>query len=168
MFEDESLIRDYQAITKTWFPVGKQKIIPTYGKHQGVRLFGVLDYVTGSIYTEEHEKGNAETFLQFLKNVLVQYPTGKIVLILDNARIHHAKLIQPFLEKRKDRLTLMFLPPYSPKLNMIEELWGWLKQSVIYNDFFQTVFQIKKAVQGFVKWVNTIHEIMIDRLCCQF
>ena len=43
LFEDESMIRDYQAIMKTWFPVGKQRIIPTYGKHEGVKLVGFLD-----------------------------------------------------------------------------------------------------------------------------
>jgi putative transposase len=44
-------------------------------------------------------------------------------MVLDNARVHHAKLIQPFLEHNKDRLELMFLPPYSSDLNMIEGLW---------------------------------------------
>ena len=56
-------------------------------------------------------------------------------MILDNAKIHHAKLLQNFLDKNKGRLELMFLPPYSPNLNKIEELWGWLKDSVINNVF---------------------------------
>lgn len=38
-------------------------------------------------------------------------------MILDNSRIHHAKLIQPFLEENKDRLELIYLPPYSPRSN---------------------------------------------------
>ena len=50
LFEDESMIRDYQAIMKTWFPKGKQRIIPTYGKHEGVKLVGFLDYETGHVY----------------------------------------------------------------------------------------------------------------------
>ena len=58
-------------------------------------------------------------------------------MILDNARIHHAKLIQPFLEKNKNYLELIFLPPYSPNLNLIEGLWKWLKQSIIYNVFLK-------------------------------
>lgn len=45
-------------------------------------------------------------------------------MILDNAKIHHAKLLKPFLEDFKDRLELMFLPPYNPELNLIEGLWG--------------------------------------------
>jgi len=69
---------------------------------------------------------DAKVFLGFLKVVLLRYPKGNIVMILDNARIHYAKLIQPFLVKVKNRLELMFLPPYSPKFNLIEGLWGCL------------------------------------------
>ena len=116
------MIRDYQAIQKTWFLKGQQRKIPTYGKNAGVKLIGTL--VNGNVYCEEHERYDAEVFLDFLKVVLSRYPKGKIVMILDNARIHHAKLIQPFLEKVKNRLELMFLPPYSPEFNLIEGLWG--------------------------------------------
>lgn len=59
-------------------------------------------------------------------------------MILDNARIHHAKLLNDFLEGNKSCLELVFLPPYSPNLNKIEELWGWLKDSVINNVFIVT------------------------------
>ncbi len=167
LFEDESMIRDYQAICKTWFPIGQQRIIPTYGKHQGAKLLGILDYETGAIYVEEHEKYDAEVFLAFLKKVLTKYPTGKIVIILDNARIHHAKLLKDFLEANKNRLTLKFLPPYSPNLNLIEELWGWLKNSVINNVFFKNISEIRTAVNGFIEWVNTVPQAVINRLCVQ-
>ena len=75
------MIRDYQAIQKTWFVKGRQKVIQTYGKHEGVKLLGILDY----------------------------------------AKIHHAKLLTRFLQENP-RLHLEFLPPYSPNLNIIEEL----------------------------------------------
>ena len=86
-------------------------------------------------------------------------------MILDNAKIHHAKLLQDFLDKNKDRLELMFLPPYSPNLNKIEELWGWLKDSVINNVFFHSREDIQKAVSKFIDWVNTVPQTVIDRLC---
>ena len=162
------MIRDYQAISKTWFPVGNQRIIPTYGKHHGAKLVGFLNYETGEIYVEEHDKYDAEVFLAFLQNVIALYPTGKIVMILDNARIHHARLLEGFLEEHKDRLTLKFLPPYSPDHNMIEELWGWLKASVINNCFFNTLAEIKQAVREFIAWVNLHPDLVIDRLCLQF
>ena len=93
------MIRDYQAIQKNWFIKGQQRKIPTYGKSTGVKLMGILDYVTGKVYCEEHKRYDAQIFKDFLENVLKQYPRGKIVMVLDNAKIHHAKLIQPFLNK---------------------------------------------------------------------
>lgn len=165
LFEDESMIRDYQAIMKTWFPKGKQRIIPTYGKHEGVKLVGIPDYETGHVYVEEHKKYDAEVFLQFLKNVLSQYPEGKIAIILDNTKLHHAKLLKEFLEENRNHLELVFLPPYSPNLNKIEELWGWLKDSVINNVFFHSREEIQKAVQKFIDWITTVPQMVIDRLC---
>jgi len=159
------MIRDYQAIQKTWFLKGKQRIVPTYGKHEGVKLVGVLNYETGDVYCEEHEKYDAEVFHGFLKNVVDLYPKGRIVLILDNARIHHAKLLQPYLDSMKGRLELVFLPPYSPNLNIIEGLWKWLKSEVINNVFFSDVFQIQQAVRGFMKWIKNKPSDVIDRLC---
>lgn len=43
------MIHDYQVIMKTWFPTGKQKIIPTYWKHEGVKPVGFLGYETGDV-----------------------------------------------------------------------------------------------------------------------
>ena len=43
------MTRDYQAIQKTWFAKGQQRIIPTYGKHEGVKLVGFLNYETTAV-----------------------------------------------------------------------------------------------------------------------
>ena len=59
-------------------------------------------------------------------------------MILDNSRIHHAKLLKPFSKENSDRLQLKFLPPYSPKMNLIEGLWGWLKSEVVNNVYYYT------------------------------
>jgi putative transposase len=159
------MIRDYQAIQKTWFLRGKQRIIPTYGKHEGVKLLGVLNYETGRVDCIEEEKYDAEIFLKFLKKVLEIYPSGKIVIILDNARIHHAKLLETFLQENKDRLQLEFLPPYSPNLNLIEGLWGWLKSEIINNVFYTSVKQIRHAVGTFIDSINNACHNTIKRLC---
>ena len=86
-------------------------------------------------------------------------------MILDNARIHHAQLLQGFLEENRERLELVFLPPYSPNLNKIEELWGWMKDSVIINVFFHSRQEIRAAVQKFINWVNSVPQKTVDRLC---
>ena len=113
---------------------------------------------------EDHKSYDAQVFLSFLDNVLKKYPTGNIVMILDNAKIHHAKLLTGFLQEYP-RLHLEFLPPYSPNLNIIEELWGWLKSSVVNNVFFHTREEIKAAVHSFLDFLATIPLVVIDRLC---
>ena len=165
LFEDESMIRDYQAISQTRFLKGKQRIIPTYGKHQGVKLLGTLNYETGETFCMESTKYNAKVFLDFLKKVIEKYPAGKTVMILDNARIHYAKLIQPFLEKNKNKIELVFLPPYSPDLNLIEGLWKWLKERVINNVFYKSVSKIRANIKAFLQDINKNKMEIIDRLC---
>jgi putative transposase len=165
LFEDEAMIRDYQAIGRTWFLKGQQRIIPTFGKHQGVKLVGTLDYETGEIFCVEEEKYDARVFLSFLEKVLLKYSGQRIVMILDNARIHHAKLLLPFLRKHEYELELVFLPPYSPNLNLIEEFRGWLKRSCVYNVFYSSAREIRCRVQKFVEEVNKKSAKVIDRLC---
>ena len=159
------MIRDYQAIANTWFIKGQQKIIPTYGRHQGVKLIGTLDYETGDVFCVQEEQYTAVEFLSFLEKVIVRYPNERIVMVLDNARIHHAKLLRPFLEKHQDQLKFLFLPPYSPNLNLIEGLWKWMKETVIHNVFFSNVGKIRSAVQGFIGMINKEPENTVKRLC---
>ncbi len=94
LYEDESMIRDYQAIQKTWFAKGQQRIIPTYGKHEGVKLAGILNYETGEVYVEGHKSYDEEVFKSFLEPVL----------IIGAAQIFEAKLLQT-RKKYAGRLT---------------------------------------------------------------
>lgn len=159
------MIRDYQALQYTWFAKGKQRIIKTTGKHRGVKLLATLDYATGKIIWKEDEEYTAETFLIFLRKVVTAYPTGKIVMVLDNARIHHAKLLKPLLDELNGRLELVFLPPYSPELNLVEGLWKWMKSDVINNVFYHTVADIRQNVQEFMEQIMKEPCNIIDRLC---
>lgn len=159
------MIRDYQAIQKTWFLRGKQRIIQTTGKHRGVKLLATVDYATGQIVWQEDDQYTAETFLDFLQKVVAHYPTGKIVMVLDNARIHHAKLLQPFLDEMNGRLELVFLPPYSPQFNIVEGLWKWLKSDVVNNVFYHTVTEIRNNVRQFMDRIMQSPSLIIDRLC---
>lgn len=91
------MIRDYQTIANTWFLKRQQKKITTYGRHQGVKLIGTLYYETGDVFCVQEEQYKAVEFLSFIEKIIARYPNKRIVMVLDNARIHHAKYIQPFL-----------------------------------------------------------------------
>lgn len=101
----------------------------------------------GQLITLESEKFNAETFRLFLEKLLLEAEVGqkadgkkkKILLVLDNAKYHHAKILQPWLEEVSNVLELFFLPPYSPDLNPIEMLWKKTRRNVTHNRFFESL-----------------------------
>ncbi|MDF2936366.1 MAG: transposase [Paenibacillaceae bacterium] len=150
------MIRSYQALQYNWFPRGKQRKVPTYGKHEGAKLFAAINYETGQVHHREEEKADLAAFIRFLQDLLLAYP-GKIAMVLDNSRIHHATELQPFLREH-DRLHLVFLPPYSPNLNPVEGLWLWLKADVVNN----------VHVGQFMKRINSHPMETIDRLLVRF
>ena len=55
----------------------------------------------------------------------------------------------------------------TPKLNLIEGLWGWLKDTCINNEFFDKFYKIKIAIRKFVTLTNFTTDVTIDRLCIQ-
>ena len=84
-----------------------------------IQLDGSLHYTTFSGGT------TVEKFKQYLVNDLLPYLNPDSVLVMDNMKSHHAKAIKQLLEKAKVRY--VFLPPYSPDLNSIENLWSKVK-----------------------------------------
>ncbi len=85
-------------------------------------------------------------------------------MILDNSRIHHAKLLIPFKEAHME-ITLMFLPPYAPNINRIEGLWKWLKHDAICNIFLKDVPAIKTVVLDFLAGIKYHRNVIMQRLC---
>ncbi|WP_148931769.1 IS630 family transposase [Paenibacillus methanolicus] len=164
MFEDECMIRAYQSLQYNWFPIGHQRKIPTFGRHEGAKLFGVLNYETGEVLYRDGERYDTTAFIQFLEVILDAYPKGNIVMILDNGRIHHAAQVEQFLRNHR-RLTFVFLPKYSPELNLTEGLWKWLKSDVVHNVFYKKFYHIRINVAAFMRRVNANPMEVIDRLC---
>lgn len=111
-----------------------------------VSVFGAMGS-NGQLITYQNENFNAETFRIFLEKLLIEADVGrtkegkrkKILLVLDNARYHHAKILQSWLEEMSDVLELFFLPPYSPDLNAIEMLWKKTRRNVTHNRFFDSL-----------------------------
>lgn len=94
----------------------------------------------GQLIIRVEENFDADSFKRFLRTILSQAKTKKkILLVLDNAKHHHAKSLKDYLESIKDRLELFFLPAYSPEINAIEMLWKKTRRGVTHNRYFNTL-----------------------------
>jgi transposase len=100
------------------------------------------DYVDLRL-TKENITG--EQFVKLLEKLLAKHPdTEKFILYLDNARYYSKPVVQEFLARHR-QFRLVFLPAYSPNLNLIERLWKFLRKKAL-NRWHRTFEAMQEAV----------------------
>lgn len=122
-------------------------------------LFGSLLYPSGEgVYTIHTNKRHQEvaTHLQLLIDL---DPNVFWFVVLDNASAHTTQKLEAFAQQNQNRLELVFLPTYSPHLNLIEILWRFMRGQVTRNHFFESLVAEAEAV---VNWLN---KLPFDRFC---
>lgn len=164
---DEAHFQQHGTRCTMWVaPEDKDPIQLLAPTRKSVSQFGAINLRVGSLITQVAEKFNALTFESFLKKLLSHRAKGKrMMLILDNARYHHAKLLKPFLHKHRRILKLVFLPPYSPNLNPIERVWKLTRRLCTHNRYFASFEQLVTALSKQMDVWATPNETL-RRLCC--
>jgi transposase len=126
---DETGLTNECNYIRGYAPAGQTPII-----HQNAKRFSMsmISSVTnrGKVRFMCYEGAmNVDIFLNFLKRLIKDNPQ-KVFLIVDNLRVHHAKVVQRWLDKHKDQIELFHLPAYSPERNPDEYLNRDLKLSL--------------------------------------
>jgi transposase len=160
VFQDEVEIHRHPTLARMWGPVGKQPEIPAPGQNEKKVVYGGVDYATGKITYTIADSKSGLNFLVFLVALVKAYAGRKVRLVCDNGRFHHTHAIQEWLKANSDRITIYWLPPYSPSLNLIERLWGHLKRTVLANVLFETLDDLTVAFRKGVGRVNGHRERM--------
>ena len=128
-FADESGIRSDYHKGHTWAPQGKTPVVEATGARFSLNMLSAVS-AQGQFRFMVHEgTATAQTFCTFLTR-LAHGVEHKVYLIVDGHRIHRAKKVQKLLEQLDGKITLFFLPPYSPQLNPDELVWSQVKQRV--------------------------------------
>jgi transposase len=136
---------------RMWSLKGQQPKIYTHGGRKRQPLIGAVDPIGGNLHVALTDGLKTEQFQHFLEGLLARYPASKrLVIVLDNARVHHAKQLTPFLKDNNYRLELTFLPPYSPDLNPMEWCWKFMRKEVTHNTFFTDFKTLKREIVKFV------------------
>lgn len=133
---------------------------------KSVACFGAVNLGTGQFVQAICSVFNAETFAAFLRQLLRHRRRGRrMILVLDNAKYHHAILLKPLLLEYRASLQLLFLPPYSPQLAPIERVWKLTRRLVMHNRYFATLDAVLDAVNAcFRLWLRPNR--VLRRLCC--
>jgi len=128
-------------------------------------FFGAARASDGLLVTQRADTFNAQTFQIFLSQLIRRKRQGrKMIVVLDNARWHHAKALKPWLSKHRKKLRLDFLPPYSPELNHIERLWKLTRRLCTHNRYFEVLEELIETVEHQFQTWNKPNETL-RRLC---
>lgn len=138
-------------MTKVWTLKGTRPVVPAAGANQRLCLYGAFNYRTGQVYYMNHPKKNAKRFAQFLSQLLAANADRFLVLVLDNATYHRTAEILDILTQHEHHVLVVWLPKYSPELNLIEGLWGYLKRSALNNYFYGVIESLEAAVDAAFK-----------------
>ena len=93
---------------------------------------------------------NQQRLIRFMER-LIRDSKQKVFLILDNLKVHHGKLAASWLEKHKDKIEVLFLPPYAPEYNPDEYLHHVLKISVHSGHLPYSAEDISHKIQSFMR-----------------
>lgn len=92
------------------------------------------------------------TLLEFLKVLKGKYRDKPIAIVLDNARYQRCFLVTAFAKSLG--IHLIFLPPYSPNLNIIERLWKFTKKEILYGKYYDKPASFHRSIENFFGSIN--------------
>jgi transposase len=123
---------------------------------QRFNVLGAWNAVTRQLITVTNTTVvNTETMCELLRKIAAVGLMGPITLVLDNARYQRNAVVQDLAAQLG--ITLLFLPSYSPNLNLIERLWKFTKRSALYGRYHPTFAGFRAAIEEILDGVSTIY-----------
>lgn len=135
-----------------WAPKDAKIAVPQTSGRQRLNIHGAIDLETGRTRMLEVATVDAVSTIMLLMAIAAMYPGKRLIhLFVDNARYHHAKLVQAWLARPGCRVRLHFIPPYCPHLDPIERLWGLAHKHITHNRCHQTFADFRGAFLTFLR-----------------
>lgn len=150
-----------------WIPKGKDKFIKSNSGRTRINLNGVLNPDTKEVIIREEKTINAQSTIELFKKIEEKNQSkDKIYIIVDNARYFRSTLVKEYLELSK--IQLIFLPPYSPNLNLIERLWKFMRKKVINNQYYEKSTEFRRKLLEFFDNIDIYKDELDSLLTCNF
>lgn len=135
-----------------WAPKGAKVAIGQTSGRDRLNIHGAIDLETGKTRMIEVLTVDATSTIALLTAIETMYPLKRLIhVFLDNARYHHAALVEEWLARAGCRTRLHFVPTYCPHLNPIERLWGLMHKNVTHNRSYETYNDFCNAVLSFLR-----------------
>ena len=152
MYQDEAGFGRISKMSSCWAPQGIRPSIPSHYMREYRYCYGAVDAQTGDSFFLIAGGCNTEWTNEFLRQVSQAYPDDYILLVMDNAIWHKSSTLEI-----PSNIELAFIPPYTPEMNPIEQVWKEIRKRGFKNKDFQTleavIDKLQEVIQGLEKSV---------------
>jgi transposase len=133
-----------------WIKRGKDFPLKSNTGRRRLNINGAIDITTMHAEVRMDDTINGDSTLALIKQIEAEHPQCPYIpIICDNASYYRSKPVREYLET--SRVELIFLPPYSPNLNLIERLWRFMKREILYATYYPTFKEFKTACEKFFR-----------------
>ena len=141
-----------------WILKGSDKAVKTNSGRQRVNINGAVCFHTKDVVYRET--------VSLLANIRSRHNVAiEITVVSDNARYNRATEVTNYASQHK--IKLLYLPPYSPNLNLIERLRKYLKEKVC-STYYEHFGEFKKAITDFLDNIGTYKDDLLSILSPNF
>ena len=126
-------------------------------------MLGALNAITHELIILQNDTYiNAQTVCDLLVRIAAHGMDKPVTLVLDNARYQKCQIVREFAERLN--IELLYLPPYSPNLNLIERLWKFVKKKCLYSKYYANFSDLKRAITDCLNQTHTTYKSELDTL----
>jgi transposase len=131
-----------------WIKKGQDKVVKSNSGRQRININGALNVDTLEVIIRTDDTINTQSTLKLFETLEQKHPNAESIFItLDNAKYYKNRLVYEYLKTSK--IKLLFMPPYSPNLNLIERLWKFMRKTILYNKYYEKFADFKIVVMQF-------------------
>lgn len=159
-FADEVYFTLNSSLSYTWGERGKKIVIETNCSKGKDCVIGAVEPYEGQSYFLEWDAIDSTAVSKFIEDISEIYPEKKHIIIFDNASYHRCQGNEEF--PLPENIQLLFIPPYSPDFNLIENLWKVLKEDFFNNKLFKSLKEFKDHVCNILKLVMSQKDIVLS------
>ena len=130
---------------------------------QRFNVLGALHAITKEVVTVTNDTYiTSQQVCQLLTQLAALNPHVPVSIVLDNARYQHCRLV---LEHARElQIELLFLPSYSPNLNLIERFWKYVKKDCLYSKYYADFAAFKLAISTCIGQAREKNQAKLESL----
>lgn len=136
--------------SKIWSKVGESRWINSNTGRERLNINGAYNPFSQDVIVRQDKTINGLSTIALLEQITVFYKDKKkeLLIFADNGRANKSELIKDWISQQS-LIKIIYLPPYSPNLNLIERLWKFMRKNVINTRYYPELKDFKKAINDF-------------------